>query len=52
MKIASEKNPSRDLWIGISDVDGMILNRYEDACYRNNRSDGEWSKEFCLSEVE
>jgi hypothetical protein len=34
--------------VSISDVEGMILNRYEDACCRNNISDGEWPQEFCL----
>jgi hypothetical protein len=34
--------------VSISDVEEMILNRYEDACCRNNRNDGEWPQEFCL----
>jgi hypothetical protein len=37
--------------VSISDVEEMILNRYEDACYRNNSRE-EWPQEFCLNEVE
>lgn len=33
--------------VSISDVEEMILNRYEDACYRNNSRE-EWPREFCL----
>jgi hypothetical protein len=33
--------------VSISDVEEMILNRYEDACYRNNSRE-EWPQEFCL----
>jgi hypothetical protein len=33
--------------ISISDVEEMILNRYEDACYRDNNLE-EWPQEFCL----
>jgi hypothetical protein len=33
--------------ISISDVEEMILNRYEDACYRDNSRE-EWPQEFCL----
>lgn len=38
--------------VSISDVEEMILNRYEDACYRDNRSDEEWPQEFWVGEVE
>ena len=32
-----------------SDVEEMIMNRYEEACYRNNEPE-EWPLEFCLSD--
>jgi hypothetical protein len=32
-----------------SDVEEMIMNRYEEACYRNNELE-EWPLEFCLSD--
>jgi len=33
--------------VSIPDVEEMIQNRYEDACYRNNNLE-EWPQEFCL----
>jgi len=35
--------------VSISDVEEMILNRYEDACYRNNESE-EWPQEFWVEQ--
>ena len=32
-----------------SDVEEMILNRYEEACYKNDERE-EWPLEFCLSD--
>jgi hypothetical protein len=37
--------------VSISDVEEMIMNRYEDACYRDNSRE-EWPQEFCLGEVD
>ena len=37
--------------VRISDVEEMILNRYEDACYRDNSCE-EWPQEFCLEHNE
>jgi hypothetical protein len=37
--------------VSISDVEEMIQNRYEDACYRNNGSEV-WPQEFCLEHNE
>jgi len=36
--------------VRIQDVEEMILNRYEEACYRNNKSDEEWPQEFWVDE--
>jgi hypothetical protein len=35
--------------VRIQDVEEMILNRYEDACYRNDKHE-EWPQEFWVGE--